>query len=35
MYKAYLNGRAEKDHPSFGTGRDWLFDFYIIPLAKR
>ena len=36
MYKAYLEGRAEKD-PSEGwyQGELGFFDFYIIPLAKK
>mmetsp|Transcript_38664 Transcript_38664/g.93667 ORF Transcript_38664/g.93667 Transcript_38664/m.93667 type:complete len:522 (+) Transcript_38664:50-1615(+) len=35
-YKAYLDGRAEKD-PSVGwyEGEIGFFDFYIIPLAKK
>jgi hypothetical protein len=36
MYKAYLEGRADKD-PSEGwyQGEIGFFDFYIIPLAKK
>ena len=36
LYKAYLDGRAEKD-PSEGwyKGELGLYDFYIIPLAKK
>ena len=36
MYKAYVDGRAEKD-PSLGwyDGELWFFDNYIIPLAKK
>ena len=35
-YQAYLDGRASKD-PSVGwyQGKLGLFDFYIIPLAKK
>jgi hypothetical protein len=36
MYKAYLNGRAEKDPSEFWyRGEIGFFDFYIIPLAKK
>jgi hypothetical protein len=35
MYKAYLNGRAEGPVRVLVPGRDWAFDFYIIPLAKK
>jgi hypothetical protein len=36
MYKAYLNGRAEKDPSEFWyQGEIGFFDFYIIPLAKK
>jgi class 3 adenylate cyclase len=36
MYKAYLEGRAEKDPSEFWyKGEIGFFDFYIIPLAKK
>ena len=36
MYKAYLDGRAEKDPSTFWyEGEKGFFDFYIIPLAKK
>jgi hypothetical protein len=36
MYKAYLNGRADKDPSEFWyKGEIGFFDFYIIPLAKK
>ena len=36
MYKAYKNGRADKDPSEFWfKGEIGFFDFYIIPLAKK
>ena len=36
MYKAYSEGRAEKDPAEFWyKGEIGFFDFYIIPLAKK
>ena len=36
MYKAYAEGRAEKDPSTFWhQGEIGFFDFYIIPLAKK
>jgi hypothetical protein len=36
MYKAYIEGRAEKDPSEFWyEGEMGFFDFYIIPLAKK
>lgn len=36
MYKAYLEGRSEKDPAEFWyKGEIGFFDFYIIPLAKK
>jgi hypothetical protein len=36
MYKAYAEGRAEKDPSEFWyKGEIGFFDFYIIPLAKK
>jgi hypothetical protein len=36
MYKAYVEGRAEKDPSEFWyKGEIGFFDFYIIPLAKK
>jgi hypothetical protein len=36
MYKAYVDGRSEKDPSEFWyRGEIGFFDFYIIPLAKR
>lgn len=36
MYKAFHDGRAEKDPSEFWyTGEMGFFDFYIIPLAKK
>lgn len=36
MYKAYAEGRAEKDPTdSWYKGEIGFFDFYIIPLAKK
>jgi class 3 adenylate cyclase len=36
MYKAYVEGRAEKDPSEFWyEGEIGFFDFYIIPLAKK
>lgn len=36
MYKAYLEGRSEKDPSDFWfKGEIGFFDFYIIPLAKK
>ena len=36
MFKAYINGRSEKDPSEFWyRGELGFFDFYIIPLAKK
>ena len=36
MYKAYKEGRADKDPSEFWyEGEIGFFDFYIIPLAKK
>ena len=36
MYKAYLNGRAEKDPSELWYESEiGFFDFYILPLAKK